>query len=180
MCFALIHALSSNFFLCFRLPLLFACSFCHLRPQLLGSLASLSPYKVKCSMPFLSWYSLRTENQLTHVKCCTRSWCTVAIMKLSAFLPCYWRIIAISKSLVNEQGLRFLRSPDHLMPNTRNNDVQFISKTELSAAFPKATVTFSMPSAPQRAGKCGTMYMWSRHLWLFAVTPRGQADNPGG
>lgn len=52
-CFALLHALSSNFLLCFRLPLLFACSFSQLRPHLLGSLASLSPYKVKCSMPSL-------------------------------------------------------------------------------------------------------------------------------
>ena len=36
----------------------------------------------------------------------------------------------------NEQGdFRLLWHPDHLLPNTRSGDVQFVNKTDLSAAF---------------------------------------------
>lgn len=81
-------ALVGGFF-CFRLPLLFACSFSQLRPDLLGSLASFPHYKVKCSAPlFLQWI-LRVEGLLPHVTRWMRTWHTVAILKLPALAPQY-------------------------------------------------------------------------------------------
>lgn len=67
MWFALLHVLSSDLLLCFRLLLAFSWSFSQLRPYLLSSLASLPHYKVKCSMPSLLWCILRAEGQLAHV-----------------------------------------------------------------------------------------------------------------
>lgn len=67
MWFALLHVLSSDFLLCFRLLLLFSCSFSQVRPYFLSSLASLPHYKVKCSIPSLLWCILRAEGLLAHV-----------------------------------------------------------------------------------------------------------------
>lgn len=84
---------------------------------------------------------------------------TRATLKLSALSPPYWRRITADKPLAKEQGdVRLLRSSNHLILNTRSNDVQFISKADPLDASLRATMTFSVPLEPHRAGQCDMGY----------------------
>lgn len=82
----LFHPALFGGFLCFRLPLLFACPFSQLKPHLLSFLDSLHHWKGKCSVALLLQWILKVEGLLLHVTCRTS---TVATLKLSALAPQY-------------------------------------------------------------------------------------------